>query len=164
MRNFEIWLHDEDTADTFVTRRLLSLWNNHLARPKKWMQYLTDVAWSVLSIQASLNDCPWQQPTLFHSKSPRLSQPVQMMSLRHWYTSLALASPRLETFTNHNTCGLPIRRAGNSKHPGESLTAVLWEPWASLENTCASCQMLLARLSGRNLAGGRDNGWSESNP
>ncbi len=47
-------------------------------------------------------DCLWQQPTLFHSKSPWLPQPVQMMSLQQWCTSHPVELPCLGTFTNHS--------------------------------------------------------------
>ncbi len=151
-------------VDILVTRRLLSLWHKHTAKPRKSMQYLTDVAWSVLSIQASPSDCPWQQPTLFLSKSPRLSQPVQMMSLQHWYTSHPLELPCLETFTNHNMCRLPILRTGNSKHPGESLTVSCGSLEQAWRIPVHHVRCSWPRLRGRNLAGGRDNGRSESNP
>lgn len=94
-----------------------------LSKAEELMQLLTDVAWSVLSIQAFSRDCPWQLPTPFHSKKPWLSQSVQMMSLQHWFTSFLLPFPCLETFTNHNMCKLPILRTGNSERPRESFAA-----------------------------------------
>lgn len=123
-RSSELQLHDQAKSACFISRLLSVTLAQTLGKAKKKKWIASYWCCLICMIHSTLScDCPWQQPTHFQSKSPWLSKPVQMMSLQHWYTSLPLALPCLETFTNHNMCRLPILRPGNSKHPGESFTA-----------------------------------------
>lgn len=143
--------HTSGIRYPFVARCLLLPWHKHLSRQRKWMERLPDASRPVLSTKALPCDCSWQPAATFPpSEWPWLSQPRadDVITPLILYTSLPLASPCLETFTNHNTCKLQSfalatqstprnhlqHLAGALRETGEYLrimSAAFWHDWAS---------------------------------